>query len=130
MAKKESENFDPIEMSEQQFDRATYCIKKLKKGLIEFLKKPKRVTIVNFPIEMDGKETERFANAEQFKNFFLALEDDEDPKVTGEQGRKSMEFMRGILKSVMVEGPVRFPLVDMQQKPFVHNVNYEKNLIL
>jgi len=47
------EKFDPIDMSEQQFDRAVCCIKELKKGLIDFLKKPKRINIVNFPIEMD-----------------------------------------------------------------------------
>jgi glutamate dehydrogenase/leucine dehydrogenase len=47
------ENFDPIAISEQQFDYATCYIPRLKKGLIEFLKKPKRITIVNFPIEMD-----------------------------------------------------------------------------
>ena len=47
------ENFDPIAISEQQFDHAVCYIQKLKKGLIEFLKKPKRITIVNFPIEMD-----------------------------------------------------------------------------
>ncbi|RKZ97494.1 MAG: hypothetical protein DRQ43_02865, partial [Gammaproteobacteria bacterium] len=60
MEEKELENFDPIEMSEQQFDRATRCIKKLKKGLIDFLKKPKRVTIVNFPIEMDDGSVQSF----------------------------------------------------------------------
>ena len=53
MTEKEAEKFDPIEMSEQQFDRAVCCIKELKEGLIDFLKKPKRINIVNFPIEMD-----------------------------------------------------------------------------
>lgn len=47
------ENFDPIAISEQQFDDATCYIPRLKKGLIDFLKKSKRITIVNFPIEMD-----------------------------------------------------------------------------
>ena len=60
MEEKELENFDPVEMSEQQFDRATSCIKKLKKGLIDFLKKPKRVTIINFPIEMDDGSVQSF----------------------------------------------------------------------
>ena len=50
---KEPENFDPIAISEQQFDHAVCYIPKLKKGLIEFLKKPKRIYIMNFPIEMD-----------------------------------------------------------------------------
>jgi len=60
MLEKESQDFDPIEMSEQQFDRALCCIDKLKEGLIEFLKKPKRVTIVNFPIEMDDGSVQSF----------------------------------------------------------------------
>jgi glutamate dehydrogenase/leucine dehydrogenase len=53
MADKKPENLDPVAISEQQFDRAVCCIKKLKKGLISFLKKPKRINIVNFPVEMD-----------------------------------------------------------------------------
>jgi glutamate dehydrogenase (NAD(P)+) len=53
MTAKKSENFDPIAISEQQFDRAVCYIEKLKKGLISFLKKPKRISIVNFPVEMD-----------------------------------------------------------------------------
>jgi len=47
------ENFDPIANSEEQFDHAVCYISELKKGLIEFLKKPKRINIINFPIEMD-----------------------------------------------------------------------------
>jgi glutamate dehydrogenase/leucine dehydrogenase len=50
---KEPENFDPIAISEQQFDQAVCYIPKLKKGLIEFLKQPNRINIMNFPIEMD-----------------------------------------------------------------------------
>ena len=53
MLEKEQENFDPIDISEQQFEQAVCYIKKLKRGLIDFLKKPKRINIVNFPIEMD-----------------------------------------------------------------------------
>ena len=53
MSEISTENFDPIAISEQQFDDATGYIPRLKKGLIAFLKKPKRITIVNFPIEMD-----------------------------------------------------------------------------
>lgn len=49
----ESDEFDYIEMSERQFERAVCYIPELKKGLISFLREPKRVTIVNFPIEMD-----------------------------------------------------------------------------
>jgi glutamate dehydrogenase/leucine dehydrogenase len=53
MTDKNSENLDPVAISEQQFDRALCYIKELKRGLISFLKKPKRVNIVNFPAEMD-----------------------------------------------------------------------------
>jgi len=54
------ENFDPIYISEQQFDRAARYIVDLKRGLIDFLKKPKRITIVNFPIELDDGSVESF----------------------------------------------------------------------
>jgi glutamate dehydrogenase (NAD(P)+) len=47
------ENFDPVVISEQQFDHAVCYIERLKRGLVEFLKQPKRINIVNFPIEMD-----------------------------------------------------------------------------
>ena len=53
MTDKKPENFDPVAISEQQFDRALCYIKKIKKGLIGFLKEPKRISIVNFPVEMD-----------------------------------------------------------------------------
>ena len=53
MTEKEPQHFDPVKMSEQQFESAVCYIPKLKKGLIDFLKKPKRITVVNFPIEMD-----------------------------------------------------------------------------
>lgn len=53
MSENEAENLDPIAISGQQFDHAAGYIKELKKGLISFLKKPKHIHIVNFPIEMD-----------------------------------------------------------------------------
>ena len=53
MSDKVPENFDPVVISEQQFDHAVCYIERLKKGLVEFLKQPKRINIVNFPIEMD-----------------------------------------------------------------------------
>ncbi len=55
-----AENLDPVFISEQQFDRAAAYVKGLKQGLIEFLKKPKRVTAVNFPIEMDDGSVQSF----------------------------------------------------------------------
>ena len=54
------ENLDPIAISEEQFDRASYYVKDLKRGLVEFLKKPKRVNIVNFPVEMDDDSVQSF----------------------------------------------------------------------
>ena len=54
------ENFDPIAISEIQFDRAAQYVKGLKRGLIDFLKKPKRVNIVNFPVEMDDDSVQSF----------------------------------------------------------------------
>lgn len=54
------ENLDPIAISEEQFDRASFHVKGLKRGLVEFLKKPKRVNIVNFPVEMDDDSVQSF----------------------------------------------------------------------
>lgn len=53
MTERSSENLDPIEISEKQFSQAACYINDLRSGLIDFLKKPKRINIVNFPIEMD-----------------------------------------------------------------------------
>lgn len=60
MLENEMENLDPITCSEQQFDNAVYYVSELKKGLIEFLKKPKRITTVNFPVEMDDGSVQSF----------------------------------------------------------------------
>jgi glutamate dehydrogenase (NAD(P)+) len=54
------ENLDPIAISEEQFNRASHHVKDLKRGLVEFLKKPKRVNIVNFPVEMDDDSVQSF----------------------------------------------------------------------
>lgn len=40
-------------ISEQQFDKASAHISHLRSGLIDFLKQPKRIHIINFPIELD-----------------------------------------------------------------------------
>ncbi len=47
------EILDPTVISEQQFDKATAYITDLKAGLIDFLKHPKRIHIINFPVELD-----------------------------------------------------------------------------
>lgn len=60
MLENKTENLDPITCSEQQFDSAVHYVRELKKGLIEFLKKPKRITTVNFPVEMDDGSVQSF----------------------------------------------------------------------
>jgi glutamate dehydrogenase/leucine dehydrogenase len=47
------EILDPIIISEQQFDKAAAHIVDLKTGLIDYLKQPNRVHIINFPVELD-----------------------------------------------------------------------------
>jgi glutamate dehydrogenase (NAD(P)+) len=54
------ENLDPVFISEQQFDRAAAWVSGLRRGLIDFLKKPKRVITVNFPIELDDGSVQSF----------------------------------------------------------------------
>ena len=55
-----NENLDPIAISEQQFDQACRYIHGLKRGLIDFLKQPKRINIINFPIELDDGSVQSF----------------------------------------------------------------------
>ena len=55
-----TEDLDPVRISEQQFERALCHIRGIKRGLIDFLRKPKRVTVVNFPIELDDGSVESF----------------------------------------------------------------------
>jgi len=47
------EILDPIVISEQQFDKAAAHIVDLKSGLIDYLKEPNRIHIINFPVELD-----------------------------------------------------------------------------
>jgi glutamate dehydrogenase (NAD(P)+) len=54
------ENLDPVYISEQQFDRAVSHIKGFKRGLFDFLKQPKRITIVHFPVELDDGSVQSF----------------------------------------------------------------------
>ena len=55
-----AENLDPVFISEQQFARAVCHIRSLKRGLIDTLRKPKRLNIVNFPVELDDGSVETF----------------------------------------------------------------------
>ena len=56
----DEESFDPIVISERQFEKAAHLIQHLKKGLVDFLKQPKRINIINFPIELDDGSVETF----------------------------------------------------------------------
>jgi glutamate dehydrogenase (NAD(P)+) len=48
-----TEDLNPFHIAEQQFDRAVQYLPGLKKGLIEFLKRPAKTVSLEFPIEMD-----------------------------------------------------------------------------
>lgn len=55
-----NEILDPIVISEQQFDKARGYISHLQTGLIDFLKQPKHIHIINFPIELDDGSVQTF----------------------------------------------------------------------
>lgn len=54
------EILDPLVISEQQFDNACQYIQHLQSGLVDFLKQPKRIHIIHFPIEMDDCSVRTF----------------------------------------------------------------------
>ena len=54
------EILDPVVTSEQQFDKASLYIDHLKRGLVDFLKNPKRTYIVHFPVELDDGSVKSF----------------------------------------------------------------------
>jgi glutamate dehydrogenase (NAD(P)+) len=53
-----NETFDPVLISEQQFDKAAAYITDLKNGSIDYLKQPSRTHIINFPVELDDGSVE------------------------------------------------------------------------
>ncbi|MCK4492896.1 MAG: Glu/Leu/Phe/Val dehydrogenase, partial [Methylococcales bacterium] len=53
-----TENFDPVAISEQQFNKAAAYITGLKAGLIEYLKYPNQTHLIHFPVEMDDGSIE------------------------------------------------------------------------
>ncbi len=55
-----SENLNPFEITAQQFDRAAAYMPELRRGLIEYLKRPNRTVILEFPIEMDDGSVRTF----------------------------------------------------------------------
>ena len=60
ISRADAEDLDPVRISEQQFERALCHIRGIKRGLIDFLRKPKRISVVNFPIELDDGSVESF----------------------------------------------------------------------
>ncbi|MCK5924383.1 MAG: Glu/Leu/Phe/Val dehydrogenase, partial [Methylococcales bacterium] len=53
-----TETFDPVAISEQQFNKAAAYITGLKAGLIDYLKYPNQTHIIHFPVEMDDGSIE------------------------------------------------------------------------
>ncbi len=54
------EDLNPFHITAQQFDRAAAHMPHLKRGLIDYLKKPHRSVIVEFPIELDDGSVRTF----------------------------------------------------------------------
>lgn len=54
------EDLNPFHIAAAQFDRAVACMPHLKKGLIEYFKRPARTVIVEFPVEMEDGSIRTF----------------------------------------------------------------------
>jgi glutamate dehydrogenase/leucine dehydrogenase len=59
-ASREPEDLNPFHIAAQQFDQAVACMPHLKRGLLDFLKRPSRTVIVEFPIELDDGTVKNF----------------------------------------------------------------------
>src|SRR5581483_10957900 len=57
---KEPEDLNPYHIAAQQFDRAAQYMPALKRGLIDYLKRPDRSVIVEFPVELDDGSVRMF----------------------------------------------------------------------
>ena len=55
-----SEDLNPFHIAAQQFDRAAAFMPQLKRGLIDFLKRPARTVILEFPIELEDGSVRTF----------------------------------------------------------------------
>src|SRR5207302_10891805 len=55
-----AEDLNPYHMAGQQFDRATAYMPELKRGLIDYLKRPGRTVIVEFPVELEDGSVRTF----------------------------------------------------------------------
>ncbi|MHA1682837.1 MAG: Gfo/Idh/MocA family protein [Promethearchaeota archaeon] len=64
------------------------------------------------------------------ENFIDSMANETDPMVCGEEGRKSIEVIRAILKSVQEERTVYFPVKDTITYPTLHNINRDEPLSL
>lgn len=54
------EDLNPFHITAQQFDRAAAHMPHLKRGLIDYFKRPQRTVIVEFPIELDDGSVRTF----------------------------------------------------------------------
>src|SRR5207302_1577266 len=54
------EDLNPYHIAGQQFDRAAAHMPELKRGLIEYLKRPGRTVIVEFPVELEDGSVRTF----------------------------------------------------------------------
>jgi glutamate dehydrogenase (NAD(P)+) len=54
------EDLNPFHIAAQQFDRAAAHLPRLKHGLVEFLKRPARTVIVEFPVELEDGSVRSF----------------------------------------------------------------------
>ncbi len=63
------------------------------------------------------------------ENFIDAIDNDTEPMIPGEEGRKSVEVIRAILKSVETEQAVHFPVKDSSSFPTVVNLQRDKPLV-
>jgi glutamate dehydrogenase (NAD(P)+) len=60
LAENGSEDLNPFHIAAQQFDRAAALMPNLKRGLIDFLKRPARTVILEFPIELEDGSVRTF----------------------------------------------------------------------
>jgi glutamate dehydrogenase/leucine dehydrogenase len=56
----QAEDLNPFHTAAQQFDRATAYLPQLQRGLIDFLKRPARTVIVEFPVELADGSVQTF----------------------------------------------------------------------
>jgi glutamate dehydrogenase (NAD(P)+) len=54
------EDLNPFHIAAQQFDRAVAYMPQLKRGLLDFLKRPSRTVIIEFPIELEDGTVKNF----------------------------------------------------------------------